>query len=259
MSALTSFVAWHHGVFLVFRQHRLLPAADEQYSWRVDVFIHRLWNNVYDRWITSNSPCNWHRTASTTSGCKSSPRTIFHRNSSGARTPTWNLSPAEKTTTRNRRVAEKTSLTTVKATSSTQRPQTCTDAATKYYNYCKRNRWREETPTADASKSDQEIRQRSKFTVKIIFFDATIGRKSHTRISFQRTEDSRSAFTPWAPMGFFSTRAALQVGQMGHLPHQLSTSGQLKITQVEIYFSRPSRNCRRLLPIHLLWSARSRN
>ena len=31
--------------------------------------------------------------------------------------------------------AERTSLSTAKATSSTQRPQTCTEAATKYYNY----------------------------------------------------------------------------------------------------------------------------
>ena len=30
---------------------------------------------------------------------------------------------------------EKTSLRTEKATSSTQGPQTCTEAATKYYNY----------------------------------------------------------------------------------------------------------------------------
>ena len=56
----------------------------------------------------------------------------------------------EDETTRNRRGAEKASLTTVKATSSTQPPQTCTEAATKYCNYCKRNRWREETPTAHA-------------------------------------------------------------------------------------------------------------
>ena len=37
-------------------------------------------------------------------------------------------------TTRNRG-AERTSLSTAKATSSTQRLQTCTEAATKYYNY----------------------------------------------------------------------------------------------------------------------------
>ena len=33
------------------------------YSWKADVFIHRLWNSVYDRWITSNFPYKWHTTA----------------------------------------------------------------------------------------------------------------------------------------------------------------------------------------------------
>ena len=61
-------------------------AADVQrifmyYSWKAHVFIH-LWNNVYNRWITSNFPFRWHRTTSTTSGWKSS---IFNRNSSGER------------------------------------------------------------------------------------------------------------------------------------------------------------------------------
>ena len=49
------------------------------YLWRADAFIYRLWKNVYDRSITSNFPCKWHRTASTTSGWKSSPAKIFHR------------------------------------------------------------------------------------------------------------------------------------------------------------------------------------
>ena len=44
----------------------------------------------------------------------------------------------------------------------------------------KRDRWREGTPTSDASKSDEEIRQRLKFKDKIIFFDAAIGSKSYT-------------------------------------------------------------------------------
>ena len=33
------------------------------YSWKADVFIHRLWNSVYDRWITRNFPYKWHTTA----------------------------------------------------------------------------------------------------------------------------------------------------------------------------------------------------
>ena len=56
---------------------------------------------------------------------------------------------------------------------------------------------RGETLTADASKSDQE-RQRLKFTVKIIFFDATIGRKSYTICAMH----DKNIFTPWATMGF---------------------------------------------------------
>ena len=51
------------------------------YSWKAHVFIHP-WNNVYNRWITSNLPSRWHRTTSTTSGWKSS---IFNRNSSRER------------------------------------------------------------------------------------------------------------------------------------------------------------------------------
>ena len=55
------------------------------YSWEAVVFIHRLWNNVYNRWITNNLPSKWHITTSTASGWKSSPRKIFHWNSSGER------------------------------------------------------------------------------------------------------------------------------------------------------------------------------
>ena len=40
---------------------------------------------------------------------------------------------------------------------------------------CKLNHWRKGTPTADASTSDEENRQRLRFTVKIIFFDSKIG------------------------------------------------------------------------------------
>ena len=35
------------------------------YSWKADVFIHRVLNNVYSRWIAINFPDNWKRTAST--------------------------------------------------------------------------------------------------------------------------------------------------------------------------------------------------
>ena len=45
--------------------------------------------------------------------------------------------------------------------------------------HCKWNRWKKGTRTSDASKSDEEIRQRLKFTVKIIFFNATVSSNSY--------------------------------------------------------------------------------
>ena len=75
---------WRHGAFFVSRQHRLRRRWPKA---QFDVFIHRLWK-VYHRWIRNNFPCKWHK--STTSGSKSSPKKIFHRNSSGARTLTSN-------------------------------------------------------------------------------------------------------------------------------------------------------------------------
>ena len=90
-----------------------------------------MWNNVYHRWITNNFPCKWHRTASTASSCKSSPRKIFHWNSSAERRWKFISERIEEDDCE----AERTSLSTAKATSPTQRPQTCTEAATKYYNY----------------------------------------------------------------------------------------------------------------------------
>ena len=71
-------VALRHGAFC-----NIDFAADDQCISCVIherlVFIH-LWNNVYNRWITSNFPFRWHRTTNTASGWKSS---IFNRNSSG--------------------------------------------------------------------------------------------------------------------------------------------------------------------------------
>ena len=76
-------------------------------------------NNVYHRWITKNSPRKWHTRV--TSGSKSSPRKILHRNSSGARTLTSNTARTtkEKTSTRNRG-AERTLFSTAKATPTTR-------------------------------------------------------------------------------------------------------------------------------------------
>ena len=59
-------------------------------------------------------------------------------------------------------------LSTAKATSLTQRPQTCYRGSDKILQlHCKWSRWRDGTPTTDASKSDEEIRQRLQFTVKL--------------------------------------------------------------------------------------------
>ena len=90
------------------------------------------------RWIRSNFSCKWHTTVSTRtldspSGWKRLPGKIFHQNSSGARTPTWNA--AKKMTTRNCST-ERTSLSTAKATPSTREiGEACTEAVTKYRNY----------------------------------------------------------------------------------------------------------------------------
>ena len=81
---------WRHRAFCVSRQHRLCRLWPS----------HRLWIKVYRRWITNNFPCKWH--TSTTSGSKSSPRKIFHRNSSGARTPTSNSAWTTKDSRRRR-------------------------------------------------------------------------------------------------------------------------------------------------------------
>ena len=100
-------------VCVLFRTHLIIDASYfSSYKWPQ-------WNKVYHRWITNNFQCKWH--TSTTSGSKSSPTEIFHRTSSGARTPTWNSpwTTKEKTSTRNCGV-ERTSLRTAKATPTTR-------------------------------------------------------------------------------------------------------------------------------------------
>ena len=52
---------------LSFQATKTLPpiarAHFHVYSWKTDVFIRRLWNSVYDRWISSNFLYKWHITA----------------------------------------------------------------------------------------------------------------------------------------------------------------------------------------------------
>ena len=169
-------------------------------AWKAHLFIYP-WNNVYNRCITSNLPFRWQRTTSTTSGWISS---IFNRNSSGER----RLIKIFRERRRRRRQesarkAQRTSLSTAKATSSAQRPQTCTEAATKCYNYT-------------ANGADEEREHRPSTLQKAMGRSgnaygyskiASMQRRAATvtrsvqctsRISFQRTEDSLSAFTPWA-------------------------------------------------------------
>ena len=145
-------------------------AADDQrifmyYSWKAHVFIH-LWNNVYNRWITSNFPFRWHRTKSTISDWKSS---IFNRNSSGERRLKLIASGEDDDNKKPRAKHREHRLA--------QRRHRRLHKTTKMYRgsgkilqlHCKWSRWRAGTPSGDASKSDGDIRQRLQFTVKLSY------------------------------------------------------------------------------------------
>ena len=125
-------------------------AADDQriamyYSWKADAFIH-LWNNVYNRWITSNFTFKLHRTTSTASGWKSS---IFNRNTSGERRPKFIASREDDNNKKPRARHREHRLA--------QRRQLRQHNDEKILQLrCKWSRWRERTPTADASKSDRD-------------------------------------------------------------------------------------------------------
>ena len=77
-----------------------------KYSWRADLFIHRLRNNVYYRWISSDLSCKWNRTANTRTptvnprmGRFSTPKNLRGKpleRERPARTATWNLARATK-------------------------------------------------------------------------------------------------------------------------------------------------------------------
>ena len=142
--------------------------------------------------------CKWHTKASITtldslSGWKSSPGKIFHRNSSEARTSTWN--PVQATYT-----AAKVTLSTERQR--LQRLQTFTEAATKYYNYTE-NETDEERDHQLPIIQDNRIRnesdgerQRLKFTFKLIFFDTTIGSKN-----LQLHEEKKNAHEEYLSSG----------------------------------------------------------
>ena len=125
-----------------------------------------------------------HWAASTTSSRNSRRRKIFHRNSSGERRLKF-IESRQDDDNKNRELREN-----IAKHSEGNAGNVFNTATTNMYRgsdkilqlLCKRYRWREGTPTVDASKRDEEISQRLKFTVKIkfIFFDATIGSKSCT-------------------------------------------------------------------------------
>ena len=84
-----------------------------KYSWRADLFIHRLRNNVYYRWISSDLSCKWNKTANTRTPTVNpvAGEDFSHRKTSGSRTPTWNLARAtKKETAAINSGAERTSL-----------------------------------------------------------------------------------------------------------------------------------------------------
>ena len=74
-----------------------------------------------------------------------------------------------------------------------QRPRICKELATKYYSYTTKEADEEREhrlPTFHFSIRSIEFARRGKFTVKIIFFDATIGSKNYTICKI----DTRSIF-----------------------------------------------------------------
>ena len=127
------------------------------------VFIH-LWNNVYNRWITSNFPFRWHRTTNTTSGWKSS---IFNRNYSGESRLKFiasekdddNKKPCSKQN--EHRLAQRRQRRQHSDHKHVQR-QRQNNTITLQMEPMKRG-----IQTADASKSNGEIRQRLQFTEKL--------------------------------------------------------------------------------------------
>ena len=88
-------------------------------------------------------------------------------------------------------------FSTAKATSSTQRPQTCTEAATKYHNYIV-NETDEERPTLTLPKATRLDQATLKVYSQNYLLRCSDRQQElfTSRISFQRTRDSRSAFTP---------------------------------------------------------------
>ena len=147
--------------------HRWPSRTFMLYSWRADLFFNRLWNNVYNRWIKSNFPCKWHRTASKTSGWKSSPARIFHRNSSGERRLKFIASGSKKTTAlqTEHRLAQPRQWCQHSDHKHVQRHRQNTQCD---YTASETDEEREHRRPTLQKATRQAIRQRLKFIVKII-------------------------------------------------------------------------------------------
>ena len=95
--------------------------------------------------------------------------------------------------------AERSSLSTAKATSSTKRQQTCTEAATKYYNYTVNETDEEREHRLPTLPKSTRLDQA---TLKVYSKNYLLRCSDRQQelctsiIFFQRTRDSRSAFTP---------------------------------------------------------------
>ena len=134
-----------------------------------------------------------------TSGWKSSLGKIYKHNSARARTSTLNSA---------RVTAQRRQTLCQLETEVIQRPRICKEAATKYYNHTA-NETDEESGNTDCRRFSK-IRsiefatkpKRGKFTVKMIFFETTIGSNNYTICKI----DTWSIFpTDWRqPMRLFT-------------------------------------------------------
>ena len=156
------------------------------FSWKAVVFIHRLWN--HEQFLIQM-----------TQNCKHSKCLQILAEKDFLLKLLW------RTLIKIHRRADRRGQPRSSATSATQWPQMWTEAATKYYNYI-------------VNKIDEEGKHRLPTLPKATRLDqATLKVYSQNyllrcsdrqqelctlRISFQRTRDSRTAFRPWATVGF---------------------------------------------------------
>ena len=161
------------------------------YSWKA-----HLWNNVYNRWITSNFPFRWHGTTSTTSGWRSS---IFNRNSSGERRLKFiasredddNKKPRAKH--REKRLAQRRQRRQHSDHKQVQKQRQNT-TITRQMEPMKRG-------NTDCRRFKRRWGDQATLTVysKIIFFDAAIGSNSYTICTSRTGADLGGGCRGYAP------------------------------------------------------------